>query len=110
MARSVLFHVPGHEPRQTEGPGDLGLILEPQFHWAPGVEGWKDHADEPRHGCRRGHRRKNRRRSGGAAMSKINQIEGKAVPIEGNDIDTDRIIPARYLKEITFTNMGQYPF
>jgi 3-isopropylmalate/(R)-2-methylmalate dehydratase small subunit len=43
-------------------------------------------------------------------MSKITQIEGKAIPIEGNDIDTDRIIPARYLKEITFTNMGQYPF
>jgi len=43
-------------------------------------------------------------------MSKIDQIEGKAVPVEGNDIDTDRIIPARYLKEITFTNMGKYPF
>ena len=43
-------------------------------------------------------------------MSKINQIEGKAVPVEGNDIDTDRIIPARYMKEITFTNMGNYPF
>ncbi len=43
-------------------------------------------------------------------MNKINQIEGKAVPVEGNDIDTDRIIPARYLKEITFTNMGKYPF
>ena len=43
-------------------------------------------------------------------MTKITQIEGKAVPVEGNDIDTDRIIPARYLKEITFTNMGKYPF
>jgi 3-isopropylmalate/(R)-2-methylmalate dehydratase small subunit len=43
-------------------------------------------------------------------MKKITQIEGTAVPVEGNDIDTDRIIPARYLKEITFTNMGQYPF
>ena len=43
-------------------------------------------------------------------MSKITQIEGRAVPVEGNDIDTDRIIPARYLKEITFTNMGKYPF
>ena len=43
-------------------------------------------------------------------MSKINRIEGQAVPVEGNDIDTDRIIPARYLKEITFTNMGKYPF
>src|SRR5262245_2380871 len=43
-------------------------------------------------------------------MNKINQIEGKAVPVEGNDIDTDRIIPARYLKVITFTNLGKYPF
>src|SRR5262249_37751956 len=65
---------------------------------------------EPCHGGRRSHRRKNRRRPGGAAMSKINQVEGKAVPVKGNDIDTDRIIPARYLKEITFTNMGKYPF
>jgi 3-isopropylmalate/(R)-2-methylmalate dehydratase small subunit len=37
-------------------------------------------------------------------------ITGKAVPVPGNDIDTDRIIPARYLKEITFSRMGQYPF
>ena len=43
-------------------------------------------------------------------MSRIDQIHGRAVPVEGNDIDTDRIIPARYLKEITFTNMGKYPF
>ncbi len=43
-------------------------------------------------------------------MSRIQQIEGTAVVVEGNDIDTDRIIPARYLKEITFTNMGKYPF
>jgi 3-isopropylmalate/(R)-2-methylmalate dehydratase small subunit len=43
-------------------------------------------------------------------MNKITQIEGTAVPVEGNDIDTDRIIPARYLKEITFAKMGNYPF
>jgi 3-isopropylmalate/(R)-2-methylmalate dehydratase small subunit len=43
-------------------------------------------------------------------MNKITHIEGTAIPVEGNDIDTDRIIPARYLKEITFTNMGKYPF
>ncbi len=43
-------------------------------------------------------------------MNKITKIEGRAIPVEGNDIDTDRIIPARYLKEITFTNMGKYPF
>jgi 3-isopropylmalate/(R)-2-methylmalate dehydratase small subunit len=43
-------------------------------------------------------------------MSKVIQLHGRAVPVVGDDIDTDRIIPARYLKEITFTNMGQYPF
>ena len=43
-------------------------------------------------------------------MPKVTQVTGRAVPVYGDDIDTDRIIPARYLKEITFTNMGQYPF
>ena len=41
---------------------------------------------------------------------KIIAISGTAVPIRGNDIDTDRIIPARYLKEPTFVRMGDYPF
>lgn len=43
-------------------------------------------------------------------MSKIITIQGRAVPVVGDDIDTDRIIPARYLKEITFSRMGDYPF
>ena len=43
-------------------------------------------------------------------MEKITKIEGNAVPVEGNDIDTDRIIPAMYLKEITFANIVNYPF
>lgn len=43
-------------------------------------------------------------------MSKIVTIQGRAVPVVGDDIDTDRIIPARYLKEITFSRMGEYPF
>jgi len=43
-------------------------------------------------------------------MSKITTLQGRAVPVVGDDIDTDRIIPARYLKEITFTRMGDYPF
>ncbi|HEX7233573.1 MAG TPA: 3-isopropylmalate dehydratase small subunit [Candidatus Binatia bacterium] len=41
---------------------------------------------------------------------KITAISGTAVPLRGNDIDTDRIIPARYLKEPTFARMGDYPF
>ncbi|MGH7771465.1 MAG: 3-isopropylmalate dehydratase small subunit [Candidatus Binatia bacterium] len=45
-----------------------------------------------------------------SAVSKITQIKGSAIPMRGNDIDTDRIIPARYLKEITFSRMGEFPF
>lgn len=43
-------------------------------------------------------------------MSKVTVVQGRAVPVVGDDIDTDRIIPARYLKEITFSRMGEYPF
>lgn len=42
--------------------------------------------------------------------AKITTMKGTALPVEGNDIDTDRIIPARFMKEITFTNMGKFAF
>ncbi len=41
---------------------------------------------------------------------KVIEVVGRAVPVIGDDIDNDRIIPARYLKEITFNKMGEYPF
>jgi 3-isopropylmalate/(R)-2-methylmalate dehydratase small subunit len=40
----------------------------------------------------------------------IDRVQGSAVPIPGNDVDTDRIVPARYLKEVTFEKMGDYLF
>ena len=41
---------------------------------------------------------------------KIESIAGMGVYIDGSDIDTDRIMPARFLKEISFKNMGKYLF
>jgi 3-isopropylmalate/(R)-2-methylmalate dehydratase small subunit len=44
------------------------------------------------------------------SITKVVRITGRAIPLRGNDIDTDRIVPARYLKEATFARMGEYPF
>jgi 3-isopropylmalate/(R)-2-methylmalate dehydratase small subunit len=44
------------------------------------------------------------------STTEIREITGRAVAVRGNDIDTDRIIPARYMKELTFDSLGQYSF
>lgn len=43
-------------------------------------------------------------------MKKITALKGTGIVIRGNDIDTDQIIPARYMKEITFEGIEQYAF
>jgi len=40
------------------------------------------------------------------SLQKITQVTGRGVCVAGNDIDTDRIIPARFLKCVTFDGLG----
>ena len=44
------------------------------------------------------------------AHEKITSVTGRGVFVPGNDIDTDRIIPARFMKCVTFDGLGEFLF
>jgi 3-isopropylmalate/(R)-2-methylmalate dehydratase small subunit len=44
------------------------------------------------------------------ALERISRVVGRGVYVPGDDIDTDRIIPARYLKCVTFDDLGEHLF
>jgi 3-isopropylmalate/(R)-2-methylmalate dehydratase small subunit len=43
-------------------------------------------------------------------IPEVDHVEGTGIPIRGNDIDTDQIIPARFMKVVTFDGLGQFAF
>jgi len=44
------------------------------------------------------------------SLPKITRLAGRGAVVPGNDIDTDRIIPARFMKCVTFDGLGEYLF
>jgi 3-isopropylmalate/(R)-2-methylmalate dehydratase small subunit len=43
-------------------------------------------------------------------MEPVRRIEGTAVPLDRSDVDTDQIVPARFLKRIERTGFGEFLF
>ena len=43
-------------------------------------------------------------------LEKITSVTGRGAYVPGSDIDTDRIIPARFSKRVTFDVLGEYLF
>ena len=46
----------------------------------------------------------------GPADMQVHSVAGTGVPLPGDDVDTDQILPARFMKEVTFQNMADYLF
>ncbi|WP_455449208.1 3-isopropylmalate dehydratase small subunit [Natrinema thermotolerans] len=43
-------------------------------------------------------------------IPEVDAVSGSGIPIRGNDIDTDQIIPARFMKVVTFDGLGEFAF
>ena len=110
VARRRLLDVPRHEPGPARRPRDLRIVVQPELQRAAGKPYRPDTADEPGDGGRGRDRRRSRRRQAALLMSSIDRIAGTALPLRGDSIDTDRIMPARFLRAITFSGLEAHLF
>lgn len=44
------------------------------------------------------------------SVPSVEHVSGTGIPVRGNDIDTDQIIPARFMKVVTFDGLGEFAF
>ena len=99
----------GMNPDKLEGDQVCAASSNRNFKGGREVDG-PHAAHEPGHG-RRGRRgRRSDGRKGTGLMKCITKVTGRAIPMRGNDIDTDRIILARFLRAITFDGMEAHLF
>src|SRR4051812_17055420 len=111
MARRWLLDVTGHEPRLPAARRALRLDLEPQLRGTAGPR--RPHPPgQPGHGSCGGYRRPLRRHPylEGQVMEPVRTIRGRAMPLNRSDVDTDQIIPAKYLKLVQRTGFGRFLF
>ncbi|PSP52811.1 3-isopropylmalate dehydratase small subunit [Halobacteriales archaeon QH_3_68_24] len=43
-------------------------------------------------------------------IPEVDHVSGTGIPLRGNDIDTDQVIPARFMKVVTFDGLGEFAF
>ena len=109
VARRRLLDVPRHEPGHPAAGRALRLHLQPQLRGPAGAG--RTHAPrESADGGGGGDRRPLRRCEGARLMDPVTRVTGNAIPLNRANVDTDQIIPAKYLKRIERTGYGPFAF
>ena len=112
VAGAGLLDVHRHERRPHRAGPVLRLHLQPELR-GPAGGGRPDAAGQPGHGGGGGGGRRGGRSQvlrGGQAVNPIRVIESRTVVLPRENIDTDQIIPARFLKVTDKAGLGKAAF